>query len=376
MRTGLLGVVFDAERCVALASPVVGCDSCAALCPTDAIRVGGGAFTLRDEACLACGRCVAVCPSEALTAAESETQVMAGGVVECARVPHASRVAGAVAVPCLGALRSQDLVPAGAASGMTVVDRGWCTGCPAGGLEAPWQAALADARNMAEALELPSPEVVERPLPARLALPLSRSLGDKGASRRALFRRFSAPAGLAAAPVRRSASGARKVAPEAARARAGHVAELAETAGRAVPASLFPAFRLTDACRDSGICTAVCPTEALVQVEEATATRIDFQAARCIDCGACVERCPEGAVERVGAVGPHRETLTLKRTAAQTCTTCAARFVPKAGETVCKSCTDDRELAMAGFALQRRPRAAAPHDPAGIVPLNPDRGGG
>ncbi len=365
---------FDADRCIALASPVSGCGACAGVCPTEAITVAPGSFALRDEACVACGRCVAVCPSEALKAPKSLAKPSASGIVECVRVPASLRLDGAVTVTCLGALRGDELVAVDAAAGPTLVDRGWCADCPAGGCAAPWHAALVDALTMAAAFDLPRPAVVQRIASARLARPLERALGDQGASRRAFFRRVAAPSGWVEPRIRRSGSRARKVDPAAPMARARHVERLAEAAGRAVPASLFPAFRITDACRDSRICTAVCPSEALVRVEEPEAARIEFRAARCIDCGACVERCPENAIEPMAADGAYREIVTLKRTAERSCTACARRFVPRAGETVCKSCTDDRELAMAGFALQRRPRAAEPHDPARTAPENPDRG--
>jgi L-aspartate semialdehyde sulfurtransferase ferredoxin len=49
-----------------------------------------------------------------------------------------------------------------------------------------------------------------------------------------------------------------------------------------------------DSCVDCGLCTGVCPTEALTLDPETF--RLDFQRSRCIVCEQCVPTCPVQAI--------------------------------------------------------------------------------
>jgi L-aspartate semialdehyde sulfurtransferase ferredoxin len=49
-----------------------------------------------------------------------------------------------------------------------------------------------------------------------------------------------------------------------------------------------------DSCVDCGLCTGVCPTEALVMNTETW--RLDFRRSRCIVCEQCVPTCPVAAI--------------------------------------------------------------------------------
>jgi L-aspartate semialdehyde sulfurtransferase ferredoxin len=49
-----------------------------------------------------------------------------------------------------------------------------------------------------------------------------------------------------------------------------------------------------DSCVDCGLCTGVCPTEALVMNPETW--RLDFRRSRCIVCEQCVPTCPVAAI--------------------------------------------------------------------------------
>jgi NAD-dependent dihydropyrimidine dehydrogenase PreA subunit len=46
----------------------VGCGSCAALCPVEAIKEQDGAFVIDTNTCVECGSCEANCPTEAIVA--------------------------------------------------------------------------------------------------------------------------------------------------------------------------------------------------------------------------------------------------------------------------------------------------------------------
>jgi L-aspartate semialdehyde sulfurtransferase ferredoxin len=49
-----------------------------------------------------------------------------------------------------------------------------------------------------------------------------------------------------------------------------------------------------DSCVDCGLCTGVCPTQALVMNPETW--RLDFRRSRCIVCEQCVPTCPVAAI--------------------------------------------------------------------------------
>jgi ferredoxin len=49
-----------------------------------------------------------------------------------------------------------------------------------------------------------------------------------------------------------------------------------------------------DSCVDCGLCTGVCPTEALVLDPETF--RLDFKRSRCIVCEQCIPTCPVAAI--------------------------------------------------------------------------------
>jgi L-aspartate semialdehyde sulfurtransferase ferredoxin len=50
----------------------------------------------------------------------------------------------------------------------------------------------------------------------------------------------------------------------------------------------------TDLCVDCGLCTGVCPTQALVLNPETF--RLDFRRSRCIVCEQCIPTCPVAAI--------------------------------------------------------------------------------
>ena len=336
-------VTIDEAACLAVASPLQACRRCVDLCPTQAITLADREITAVAERCVGCGRCAAVCPTDAI--AVPGFAAVPSGPVECARVALRDRLPGAAVVPCLGGLRATDFLE----SRPVPVDRGWCVGCPAGGVAAPWADAVADADAVRAWLGVEAVQVARQPLPSRRALPLPEHLDARGASRRGLLRRV---AGEAPAPSVEVA--VRRVEPRATQHR---VVVIAEQAGRPVPASLLPRVAVSDSCDANRVCVAACPTSALSVVTDAAGTGLDFDAVRCTACGVCAEACPEGAITiaRYGA-GEATGPVLLTRDPARPCPGCGQSFVPHDGAEVCSVCTNEREVAKLGFELMRGPR--------------------
>jgi ferredoxin len=340
---------IDGAECLALSAPLAGCSRCSDICPADAIDPVS--LAIAPDRCLGCARCIAACPTEAITVPDAMTSP--ANDTECMRVGARDCAEGAARVTCLGALSEAALLEAVAEQDgdLRLVDRGWCASCAAGGDPAPWAAAVEAANATLASLSQHRISVATRPTPERRAALLPERLDDRGAARRGVFRRMTAPAPLPPTP--QCFRG--PIAPRAARRRHAAILRLAGQAETEVSASHFPDVVISDACRNSRICAAACPTGALSLASAAGG--IDFEPAACIACGACEAGCPEGALTLwAQGTGPLAAgKVALRRVDVATCRSCGARFVPEAGAQTCTPCARSAELAREAFALMRRP---------------------
>ncbi len=349
-------VHIDKESCIALASPLVGCTLCRDRCPTGAISLSDNSIGLDSGRCLACGHCAAVCPSEAIAVEDFAIAKGTAPTYECGRVDPLRRVSGAGVVSCLGGLSTASLLSAVrcARQSVTIVDRGWCQDCPAGGGGRPWSAQVDEANSILADFGARRVHVVELPLPKDTARTLPESLGGIGSARRRLFRSLVRPEGNPQERI--EAGGVRKVDARALRRRHEAIAGIADAGGMPISAQHYPAVAISDACRDSRVCVAACPTEALSDSSGDGASAVVFHPAVCTSCGACESACPSDAI-RFAAAGHGRfqEDVVLRRAPRETCRTCGADFTPQGGETICPPCRSSADLAREAFQLLRRP---------------------
>lgn len=351
-----LGVAVQA--CLGCRPHYQACAACAEACPAGVLRATGGVPVLADG-CLSCGRCVAACHTGALSL-RGFIATPAGAVtaLECARVPARLRASGAAVVGCLGGLTVADLLDFAdradrAGVPLRLIDRGWCADCPAGGDTGhPAAGALAMAAAATAALGLASPQPVSVPTAAAKAAALRPADDRLDHTRRRLF----------SAPFRLSADGAAAPAHDLRAPLAVPGRErLLSTAGRIaaargllVPAMLFPALNIEDACRDHRVCAAVCPTRALRAIQAEKSAALTFDAAACIACGRCAAACPESALTLLGerrsaeAAGP----ATLRQGILRECGDCGDGFMASAdGEAgLCPLCRKRFTLMRAAFA--------------------------
>ncbi len=328
----------DPDRCV-------GCDACAAACPTGALA----APALRDAGRRPWGRAV-------LARVDNHRDGSGGRSVACRRAawePGSSGLAGPV---CLGALGAADLVAAGAAgmNHVTLVDGG-CAGCalePAvGRLDGEIRAACDVLAALGSPLEV---RRVARPGrgPDRGIAP--RDQVGPAVSRRGLFTlvrdRSRRAIGLAVegalADARPNVDELHAVAPPAARHR-GLLADLETLAARRatlrtvheaprrVEAVGLPlaSVEMGPACDGCGLCVVYCPHGALgaaVPGAERSGPPI-FDPASCSGCGLCAEVCPTAAVRVLPALVPVTAATTrpadaIGATARATTATASAPF--------------------------------------------------
>ncbi|MBI3935696.1 MAG: 4Fe-4S binding protein [Betaproteobacteria bacterium] len=385
-------VAFDPVRCLRLRSRYSDCERCAEACPAKVLRVTGAAIELGAD-CLRCGRCSAVCPTGALQTAGfavNPRRAAAGTTplyVDCWKVPASDSARDAVRVPCLGGIAVHQLLQWHAAAEgrvIALVDRGWCSRCRAGrGARHPAQEALDAARALLAELgvaECALPRFESLPPPrTQMPVEIPQPVAAQSLSRREFFAGITRRAARAIAPVTAGQP------EEDARSRRARLARIETTArsrllaeaaalgarrGRPLPAELFPALRVSDACRDHQVCAAACPTGALHVYRGADgAVGTAFDARRCIACGDCTRACPEQALTLMpqGDGEVPRGATALRRCTLRECRDCGHEFVDSGSSEICASCRKTRSVARSSF-LQLFPPARGVH--GGATPSN------
>lgn len=359
-----LGLRRDA--CLPLNFAYASCRDCEQACPVGALRVSAEEIVLR-QGCTGCGRCAAACGTGALRLEGCDVPAMLPArttaiAIECAKVPARDAIPGAVRVPCVEGLAvSQWLALVHAAEGrpVEVIDRGWCAGCNAGGVHLA-HGSLDQSRALLAQMGVPASE-----LPVRRALPLPpermpRAIpaleAPPAMSRRGFFGHIasgaaataSAMAGAVDPPAARAVKPGALATPERQR-RVALAEAIARREGAKLPDALFPMLVADGACRNHNVCSAMCPTHALHAYKDEEHAGIAFEAAACIDCGACVAACPQKALSFDAHGAPAGAgAVRLTRHRIHECSDCGAPADEAGG--LCYACRNGRELACDAFA--------------------------
>jgi ferredoxin len=370
---------MNARECLAVRFPHAHCSACVDTCPVAALRPGAAAWMLSDD-CVGCGRCAAQCPTQALVITGFDRP---GGApvpeqpvqLDCERVPLGSSTGATLRLPCLGGLGTEELLALVARNpaGVTVLDRGLCSDCPAGqALRPPVSAALDEANELLEAIGI-APErqirILHQSLPEDAApAPVHPDSQARPVTRRGLWKALAAEAVRAREAVERPhppASLGRPVPPDG-RARAtprkrlaviARLRSLSDDPTRPLPARLFPSLTIGNACQDHNLCVRLCPTGAMDVAQTGTRKEIRFDPERCIECAACIRACPEGAIDwgrhaNGSPVGP--QVLAAHET--RVCGECGAHFVDRHPEHTdaalpsCPACRKSRQFMQSVFA--------------------------
>lgn len=90
----------------------------------------------------------------------------------------------------------------------------------------------------------------------------------------------------------------------------------------------LPALSAPDSCSLCGFCTRVCPTQALMIQESASATSLRLVPAACVGCGKCERICPAGLLELQPAAPA--EPYVLRQSPRAACRGCGQPLVSQA----------------------------------------------
>jgi ferredoxin len=363
----------DARSCLPQRFGGLNCSACVDACPV-------GVLSLRDNGwelaagCTGCGRCAAACPTAALVMDGFSLDLAIEGPItlDCQRVPAADSPPGTIRVPCLGGLKTSQLLKLANRGGAELLDRSWCQDCPSGGGELPWATRIAEANALLDAVNTPREQRLAlrvEPLSVRHRLPFSVDPANQQPVSRRVF--FAQIAGQAADAITGSAAeqdvatvdsprpdGRERIHPSERVATLAELARMSRRTGHPLPARLFPSVRIGPGCENHAVCARACPTAALHVVAPGDETGVVFDSSLCIACGECERICPEAAVEfnSSGNGAVPRQPLQLTRHRDQVCFDCGFRFAVPIGDTtpsesqpLCPGCRKSRQLTRSLF---------------------------
>jgi Fe-S-cluster-containing hydrogenase component 2 len=352
---------FRAAHCTRFRYRYSECHRCADACPHQAIELSDEGVTVSGAACRHCALCAAVCPTEALMARDAAPidllrRAVKLGSARIACAPSGQK--GDEILPCLGALGAATLALL-ASRGIPVVLAGasYCAKCPHGST-----GASALALNLDGARILRDAAGNEGWADVTLAddgdAP-ARSTGHDD-ERRQLFRRFLSPGDKAILPAdvqsvplkavrfarpvstagrellqilfEQKVAGASKPAKEAPSALAHHGA-------------LFTArIEILPGCTACEVCARACPAAAIEIREHSAAWELTFRQSRCTGCGLCVEACQPHVLhyaENLGDDPGEKAARTLHAFSKQRCSLCDRFFISAAPAETCPVCEGD-----------------------------------
>jgi len=282
---------LEETRCLNRLQTRSPCSVCRELCPQGVFDAGTPDWTRCDG----CGVCAARCPSRAIRpAAMVSEKILAlaartrtATVIRCARREDAADLS----VPCLAAL-PWELLARLALDGTLTVLEGPCADCPRRPLQVHWEKTLTELRTALGA---------ERAASLLRLVSAQESAPPQGLSRREAFSRLLSGSRAAAAGILPED---RSLTPDGMLSRR-LLAWRLKQQGAEAPALTLPLPQFRAACNGCGLCTRLCPSEALHRLsgagdggaERSGVWHMAVIPWRCTGCDLCASACPRGGLE-------------------------------------------------------------------------------
>lgn len=330
-----------AERCIRSAPNHLECERCIESCPVQALffveeneRSEKGQRLVASDACHGCAACLPSCPTEALLSSELQrldqrisTQPPHKALeIACHRVdPDKVTTETLHCLRVIGADQLVNWMSHSAVQPIRLCVADNCTDCEA----APAKQANTDQWfEQMQALDALQLVKIVRPYRAAEGAVMSR-------------RRFMVASRPQQPVYAEDDAGVR------ARRLQRYVAAL--QSGIAVEVKPLPQIQLDPLrCDASGVCSKVCPTDALQLSGQGA---LVFTPLDCISCGFCISHCPEQALTLSATASP--EAIELRKTPALKCFECGHDFsavqVDAEIQSVCPACRREKNLLKEGF---------------------------
>ncbi|MCA1772764.1 MAG: 4Fe-4S binding protein [Halomonas sp.] len=300
------GLGWLSSRCLQAPPHPLACDKCVNACPVSAIgfqKTHDGsevALTISDD-CHGCMQCVPACPSEAIFSAEITaltSQQKAHRTLELTCHRAATQNNDWHRIHCLRSLGRDVLAELSAKAlpeSVTLHIPDNCKGCDASPTE-PNDDWLANADLICH-LDKVAAQNAYRP-PHRSLNRRELLLGRPAASLPNISFDDAAPK---ARRLQRQVSAA-------------------QTLGTHASPFYLNLVLNNDSCLAHGVCSKVCPTDALIDDGNA----LSFNPSACVSCGHCVSACPEKALTAFS--GGNGDIVTLRQSENATCHSCGRLF--------------------------------------------------
>ena len=337
---------WAAERCIRSAPNHLECERCVESCPAQALffveeneRSAKGQRLVASDACHGCGACLPSCPTEALLSSElqrldqalSTQQQGKPLTIACHRVENVTFTGESL--HCLRAIGVDQLLSWMTQTpdlSITLCVADDCTHCQA----APVKQANADAWwEQMQRLGVLQMAKTRHPYRAAQGAVMSRRR-FLGASRPQQPVYTQTDAGVHARRLQRYAAAMHSSLP------ADFPADLKQQ---------LPQIQLDQQrCDASGVCSKVCPTDALQLSDQGV---LSFTSLDCINCGFCISHCPEQALMMTDS--SDFGTWVLRENPVVACFDCGREFsssqIDSDAAPICPACRREKNLLQEGF---------------------------
>ncbi len=334
------------EKCINYRSQKSPCSRCADHCPQGAIAISGKGVVIEESSCRGCGICGVQCPTDGIDTMEFSEEKNIKAIQKKSRVLIGcmeEKSEGNISYPCLNGLSPEylSLVLLLAPDKSLEFNRAPCSKCEIPKEHQIFYESLKIAEDLLCSLNLePNTKVIN----AAEELPEEP---EERMSRRALFEEMK--------------NGSLNLGMDMARDTLSHGDEVfplrelliknlcllekksPEIMDVEITTPLFTAWQVGDTCDGCGICTSVCPSQALELTRDRKEVRLLYRSSLCTNCKLCSQVCPKVAMKWAPIKLNHlKEEILLKKMDLIPCPGCRQAKVVQRDSIkkppLCKSC--------------------------------------